>query len=459
MARPQNIVRFKINSFVNVSGTTSWRVSGTKRNGERIRKNFKTKAEALQTRIDLELEEEGHAESRISQRTSLSTNQLSEAEAVFQRIGTRNLTTIVSHYLNLEQRSETKNAKLDQLFAFAEAHYRPETQPITLLNATIEFLNAKKAITDKTRRNYNNSFKYLLAQDPNRHVHHFTVADIEMLLDLHRKQVTRNTHQRLYSSFFNWCVRHHYILENPCNRLDPITSERHAIATLDVAEVRRLLFASIHYQNGVTVAPIAIALFAGLRPSEIEALTPNDIIDGKIRVSGGKLRRKFSRVTPISPNLKTWLEIYPFSGLPNGWDYKLKKLKAATKAQSWKQDVLRHTSITFQCERDKNEPLTAFHCGTSTRMMDLHYRDSAPSDNDLKEFWDLSPQRILSSREEVQLPIRKTVDWPSIDNLRILVWEKPLVHAAKDLGVSNVALKKQCVKLGILLPPRGYCFR
>ena len=42
---------------------------------------------------------------------------------------------------------------------------------------------------------------------------------------------------------------------------------------------------------------------------------------------------------------------------------------------------------------------------------------------------------------------------------RKLVWQKPLVHVAADIGVSDVALKKHCVKQGIELPPRGYWLR
>jgi hypothetical protein len=31
-----------------------------------------------------------------------------------------------------------------------------------------------------------------------------------------------------------------------------------------------------------------------------------------------------------------------------------------------------------------------------------------------------------------------------------------LIHAARDIGVSDVALKKRCVKLGIELPRQGH---
>ena len=40
-----------------------------------------------------------------------------------------------------------------------------------------------------------------------------------------------------------------------------------------------------------------------------------------------------------------------------------------------------------------------------------------------------------------------------------LVWAKPMTHLAKELGLSDVGLRKICVKYGIPLPPRGYWAR
>ena len=40
-----------------------------------------------------------------------------------------------------------------------------------------------------------------------------------------------------------------------------------------------------------------------------------------------------------------------------------------------------------------------------------------------------------------------------------LVWSKPMTHLAKELGLSDVGLRKICVKFGIPLPPRGYWSR
>ena len=40
-----------------------------------------------------------------------------------------------------------------------------------------------------------------------------------------------------------------------------------------------------------------------------------------------------------------------------------------------------------------------------------------------------------------------------------LVWSKPMTHLANELGLSDVGLRKICVKYGIPLPARGYWAR
>ena len=210
------------------------------------------------------------------------------------------------------------------------------------------------------------------------------------------------------------------------------------------------------YRDGVAAATVAIGLFAGLRPSEIEDLKTEDILTDKIRVEGGKLRRKLKRSVPIPPVLATWMKRYPFTGVPKGWEYKMKALKKATKARKWVQDIIRHTSLSFQTERDKDEAKTAFNNGTSVQMLNLHYRHTIDDDKTIKEFWDLTPAKLLAKKPDVELPTKIRIVWPDKTSLEKLVWRKPLVHAAKELGVSDVMLRKQCVKLGIKLPKRGY---
>ncbi|RZI55200.1 MAG: site-specific integrase, partial [Pseudomonas sp.] len=398
----------------------------------------------------------GQAVSRPAQRTSLTPRQLVDAEAAIQQCNGESLANIVAHYMGLTDRCVAKGADLNQAIRFFEAQYRPEFTSITLMNGIEEFLRTRKGITDSTRENYENGLRLLLKTDPNRPVHSFSVGDLEQSLSKYDNLRTLKSFRRIYSVFFGWALRHHYCLENPCVRFDKLPNDLGEVVILKFTAVERLLFAAMKYQGGVSVAAVAIGLFAGLRPSELADLRPEDIGANGIRVVGGKLRRKLKRTVPISENLAEWLKEYPFKELPDAWDYKMKVLKRATDAARWVQDIIRHTSLSYQAERDKNEALTAYNCGTSPKMMDVHYKDSIDNPGLVREFWKLTPSRISGLDLQVGLPDRKTIAWPAKATLSKLVWAKSLVNAAAEIGVSDVALRKRCLALGVSLPPHGH---
>ena len=456
MARQEKAQYFKISEYTNANGTTSWRVAGYMPDGTRIRQNFKEKAKALRTLGDLELEVEGKPDPRKSIRTLFTPEELADAEVAAQQIKGQSLAKLVGHYLNLQDRVREKGCELDEAVAFFESRYRKESKAITILNAKADFLSSRHEIAAATLANYEIGLGLLLKPDPNKMVHAFAIADLEKLLKKYKKIASQRTFRTIFSTFFAWAVRHHYCLENPCKRFDKLPKDMSQIAALSLEESKRLLYTATQLQDGAAAACVAIGIFAGLRPSEIRELKPEDVLKDKIRVSGGKLRRKIKRSVPISPVLTEWLQKYPFQGLPKGWAYKMKALKKAAKARKWVPDIIRHTSITFQTERDKNEALTAYNCGTSVQMMNRHYRDNIDDDKTVAEFWNLTPAKLRAKPPEVDLKIKRRVDWPDKKTLAKLVWQKPLIHAARDIGVSDVALKKRCVKLGIELPRQGH---
>jgi hypothetical protein len=51
---------------------------------------------------------------------------------------------------------------------------------------------------------------------------------------------------------------------------------------------------------------------------------------------------------------------------------------------------------------------------------------------------------------------RKRVNWPEDNLLQAMVLEKPLIHVAVDIGISDNAVRKRCLKLDIPLPERGF---
>lgn len=56
-------------------------------------------------------------------------------------------------------------------------------------------------------------------------------------------------------------------------------------------------------------------------------------------------------------------------------------------------------------------------------------------------------------------PSTEKINWPVDEELKSMVFQLPLLHLAKQLGVSDVAIKRRCIKRKINLPPQGYWSR
>lgn len=443
--------------YKNRSGTRSWRVTGSWPDGRRERSNFEDRGDALEYKTKIEKEAGGKREAYQLTRTSLSREELADAENALAISGNQSLTEVVAHYRKLEKEvREISGLNLDQAMAFFRSHYTSEIEEVSIYAARERFLTTRRDLEKTTIRHYENSTRLLLKSDPNKLAHQFAVKDIDKLLGAFGNTNSYNSYRRGINVFFNWAVRYHLCLENPCSRLDKPPRPTSTVAILSPEEIRRLLKLSLLKFDALCAASVALLLFAGLRPSELEDLKPEDIRNGRIRVTGGKLRRNLKRSVEIPPVLKAWLDKYPFRGLPKAWDYKRRQLRILTGAKRWVNDVLRHTSISYQLERDQDQGKVAFANGTSAGVIDRHYRDVIDAPETVDAFWLLTPSQTLLEEVDLDLKNVRVVEWPTDARLRKMVWEKPLSRLAKDLGVSDNAIRKRCKQRSIELPKNGY---
>jgi len=139
VARPKKTIRFILNEIENPGGSKSWKVSGTKADGTRVRQNFNLKSEALQTLADLEGETTGRAIVHRNQRTRLTADQLADAEAAMLASPGRKLSDLVTHYLSLETRAKSKGISLDVALSFVDGHYHSEIKAVSIMTAYDEW--------------------------------------------------------------------------------------------------------------------------------------------------------------------------------------------------------------------------------------------------------------------------------------------------------------------------------
>jgi len=129
---------------------------------------------------------------------------------------------------------------------------------------------------------------------------------------------------------------------------------------------------------------LALGAFGGLRSEEILRLDWNDVTKrpGFIEVAADKAKTATRRLVPITGNLALWLALSPSHEGPLWKDTKAMffktRLQVAGKAKvTWKQNVLRHSFISYRLAELQNINQVALEAGNSPKMIYRYYRELA----------------------------------------------------------------------------------
>ena len=389
--------RFKILSFINPrTGSPSWRVTGTRRNGERIRENF-ARSDDAQFR-QTELEGEYHAANGVAtlRATRLTDEQVGIAEAAFKRLDQdTDLMTAVDHWLRTGKPATIKESpRLDEA-----------------LKAFADWLDTTTELRTLTKYRLRNRATHFVTNASNLRVTDVLPEHIEKYLA--QQNVTANTKDgycRAISSFFTWCMKgkRHWCVNNPCYavEIEGLTSddEREPVV-LPVSECAALLRAAEQFEKGHLVPYLALCLFGGLRPFEAARLSWEQVnlTDGEIRLMGTQTKTGKGRIVVICKTLKAWLSKYRKTGeiYCSTYDTDLKKVRASigygTKTEErpdlkpWVPDVLRHTAISHYFRLTGSYGRTAELFGNSEGIIKKHYQGRVTS-ADTKKFYALRPK-------------------------------------------------------------------
>jgi len=388
--------RFKILPFTNPrTGTPSWRVTGTRRNGERIRENFAAADEAQYRHT--ELEAEFHAANGVAalRATRLTDEQIGIAEAAFKRLEKdEDLLTAVDHWLRTGKPTTIKESpRLDEALKVYE-----------------DWLETTTDLRAVTKGHLRRRVTHFVKNVPNLRVTDVLPDHIENYL-AHRNVSanTKDANCRAVSSFFTWCMKgkRHWAINNPCYavEIEGLTSDddREPVV-LAVNECEALLRAAEKFENGRLVPYLALCMFSGLRPFETARLTWDQVnlTDGEIRLKGTQTKTGKGRIVAICKTLKAWLSRYRKSGdiYRPTYDLELKALRASIgygpkseenpDLKPWVPDVLRHTAISHYFRHTGSYGRTAEQFGNSEGIIKKHYQGRVSS-AETKQFYGLRP--------------------------------------------------------------------
>lgn len=195
----------------------------------------------------------------------------------------------------------------------------------------------------------------------------------------------RKSNMGRLSAFFTWASRRGYCNANPIARLDPPRLTPKAPAILTVAQCRTALEWT-RANRPDCMAYLALALFAGVRPAELEHPLPRNGHTLVIPAEAAKTRHR--RIVQLHPTAVAWLDLGGRLPMPAQTRKRyLHRLRTALSLPAWPQDVLRHTAASYLVALH-GARVAAEMLGNSETILHRHYRELV---FDAPEFWGILP--------------------------------------------------------------------
>ena len=374
---------FKLSHFTNPSGQIVWRVSGTKKDGTRVRQNFKHESEAIAHKQTLEVEDLNIKPTPFLP-TNLTREQLADAERAVPELKTGTLLGAV-RFFNDNFQDPLKPARLsDAVNSFraekAAANLRPDTLSNLRfrLGAFVEFIPVGKLVSD------------IMPEQINDFLHRASGKT--------RGKRTIKNDRLVLSNFFTWATGRKHCVKNPMDAVAKNRAGSKRPEVFDLPAVRSLLDAALKHENGKCVPYFVLGLFCGLRPTETERLNWDkiDLAEKLITIDADTAKVTEAehcneRYVAISDNAVAWLRPHAIARLPLGIDRRdFEAVKTLAGINTWPQDALRHTAISNYQAEHKHEGLTAEWAGNSVKVVRKHYRRPIKP-SDAASFWAIFP--------------------------------------------------------------------
>ncbi len=378
--------RFVITQFKNYNGTAAWRVEG-RLHDVRIRKNFKTREEAAAEKSSLEIKSLQTASGLREVATSLTSDQVREAEALFKR-------------------AEGKPRPLSFYLDFAFNNYlEPEKQK--LLDAAItEYVSAREHeqkqghISMPQYKRIKSDLERFNKRFPEKTAAEITTQAVVAYLETGRPGIkTYNNLRGILGTFFKFCFHRSWVVENPILKVPQYRIRRRGgmAQTFSVKQAQTLMEHFETFEGGRWIPYFALCLFAGIRPGvpygEIRKLKPEDVdLDaGVIRISAYTSKVREPRKITIQPNLAIWLRAYPLDKFPIVVaDFKKRREKFKDQFHLT-HDVLRHTFISMFVGKFRSIGEAAIQAGNSESIVRKHYLDIKSSE-EAEQFFNIVPR-------------------------------------------------------------------
>lgn len=179
-------------------------------------------------------------------------------------------------------------------------------------------------------------------------------------------------------TLYSFCERQGWITHqrNPCRKLERRTPPNPEPGILRVKACAKLMRGA-HRRDPGLCCWLALSLFCGIRPAEMQKLKPqNLLLDQKLVVISNEVAKtRQRRLVHIPENAMEWIAVSGAIVAPTNLKRRFDRLrKQLGLYRDWPHDALRHSAATYHVAMHQNAPMTALEMGHSVPVLMTHYR-------------------------------------------------------------------------------------
>lgn len=282
----------------------------------------------------------------------------------------------------------------------AQALGQQKLPEVSLSRAVAEMLKAKREANRrpaylKSLRGYMERFTRGRETQP---VAAITSNEIESWVNRCANNWSRQTELNRLNTLFSFCLRHGYVRENPCRRLETRSADYRPPTIFTVEQSRELLcWVAKHKRR--CVPWLALGLFAGIRPDELSRITWDcvDLDRATVTIDGAASKVRRRRIVHLQPMVVAWLREFRGGDVSLCHSTKRRMQRQAARALGlthWPTDALRHSCASYLLAMSGDAGKVAAELGNSVGVLLRHYRELVHRE-DAERFWALTPAACL----------------------------------------------------------------
>ena len=318
------------------------------------------------------------------------------------------------------ERLKEQGATLSQATEFYLAHLEATIKSVSVADAVAAVLKAKEGsgMSELYLRDLKWRLGRLSQAFPDKKLAEISTDDIQGFLDaLGVGAVTRNTFRRDIRTLWGYASKRNWARMEVAANTEAAKAIKKKPDIFTPTQASALLSAD---QDDDLLAFHAIGLFAGLRVSEINGLSWDDVdlTGGFIHVQAANSKTRTRRLVPIQENLKAWLEpiaktkgpimsgtvnpktVRPRSaggtfgktGEPGTFRRRHAAVIKAAGLAKWPVNVMRHSFVSYRLAETQDAGKTALESGHDQAILFAHYRELVKPQA-AKLYWSIRPEQ------------------------------------------------------------------